>query len=119
MPRIGSISSGTLRPFDLFSAFLDEARDIEGADQNRIDDILSNTVQELTEFLEEHAPPYTYFGSHPGDGADFGFWPDMEAINELPTKETREDEGLDYKEVNDHGNVTVYDWMGTVILEIV
>ena len=34
------------------------------------------------ETLQESCPPFVYFGTHPGDGADFGFWPDIDSIRE-------------------------------------
>ena len=37
-------------------------------------------LEELTDLLNEHAPAFTYFGAHEGDGADFGFWIDWDAI---------------------------------------
>lgn len=118
-PRIGSISSGTLRPQDLMETFLEELqmRDKEAAESEVL-----FFVEELTNALSDLAPPYTYFGSHPGDGADFGFWPDMEAINDLSRVQNSDEAialGEDCCFVNDHGNVTIYSSTGEIILEIV
>lgn len=77
----------------------------------------------LPDALQAFAPPYCYFGAHEGDGADFGYWPSMEAIRELPTyndlSEVPDDIGEDYAVVNDHGNVEVYSADGKSILGIV
>ena len=81
----------------------------------------------LEDMLNEFAPPYCYFGSHPGDGADYGFWPMMDSLeedalngdvlkinagDEWPEDEIRERVEMDcisyVLEVNDHGNVTLY-----------
>ena len=65
--------------------------------------------------LEEFAPPYCYFGTHYGDGADLGFWPDWQFIEEsryckdLPdADEIPEGYAGNALEINDHGNTTLY-----------
>lgn len=134
--QLGSISTGTLRSEDLLSAFASELEwlgneddkplvfeanamlEAEELDENEAADL----VNDLIDALSEHAPPYCYFGAHEGDGADFGFWPSMESIDELPCIENVEGEDLpteDHRYVNDHGNVTVYDGDHNVILELV
>lgn len=137
---VGSISHGTLRTIDLLVAFADE---LEYLDANRTyaeliaeararassetaaeSDDAGDVVAELTDALNEFAPPYCYFGAHPGDGSAFGFWPDMDSIEELPRVADPADvpEGGTGEEcafVNDHGNVTVYGADGRVILELV
>lgn len=82
-----SVSHGTLRSIDLIPEFLGvlqqyakdrydayvkanpEVLDLEGMD----DETLSWVVDELIDELNAVAPEGTYFGSHPGDGSDFGF----------------------------------------------
>jgi len=145
---IGSISHGTLLTYDLLSTFsselaqhvkanLDtlppkdifdyavtigaaEAQTEETVEAN--DQYAAEVVEELQIALEQFAPPYCYFGANEGDGSDFGFWPSMDAIDELPkVSDPSEVEamGEDCVFVNDHGNVTVYNADGTVAWDCV
>ena len=137
---LGSVSTGTLRTQDLLPAFSEALEDLLPTDPQedrsaaRIlgeagvllaipsDDWTDDQegqawdlVEDLREQLEQHAAPYTYFGSHPGDGADYGYWIDWDSINEdlhdgtLVRHEDRPD-GFDgcSIDVNDHGNTTLY-----------
>lgn len=130
----GSISAGTLQPEEIISAFAyelerlareancfaDHAELIDAAgavdpDSEDGDQILS----ELESALQTFAPPYCYFGGHPGDGADFGFW-----LSESFQSEFAETDGLQVSDlsdvppnfsgevlhVNDHGNPTLYEY---------
>jgi len=36
--------------------------------------LVSEVLSEIFDTLNDHAPEGMYFGAHPGDGADFGFW---------------------------------------------
>ena len=79
-------------------------------------------IESLIGALNELCPPFVYFGTHPGDGADYGFWPDMDGLEEavnnarghacclkLPDDSVcLPDDGL-VVQVSDHGNVTVMD----------
>jgi len=71
----------------------------------------------LFDALQEYASAYFYFGAHPGNGSDYGYWLSEEFgqdfvddgglkvsdISEIPAN--HEGEVL---EVNDHGNMTLY-----------
>lgn len=105
---------------DRLAKLLGDAQDAYQDDGETLKDEqdAAEMVDELIDALEEFAPPYCYFGATEGDGSDFGFWPSRESIDELPTESEREP-GDDYKEVNDHGNVTIYGGDGSVLLEIV
>lgn len=141
VPSIGSISTGTLRTEDLMISFADElamiapdhdlvkeaaaVQTLWAAGWNDIydHDLALDLVNELQDELSTNAPPYCYFGTLEGDGADFGFWPCVEEIEELPRvsdpSEVEDHLGEECAFVNDHGNVTIYSAAGKVILELV
>lgn len=94
--QIGTIIHGTLKAEDLIPAFWAEIRRIGGRESlkgiyREYGDLLVEAVcnprqmevsaehMELLATLEDEldklAPEGTYFGAHPGDGSDFGFWP--------------------------------------------
>lgn len=89
----GSVSSGTMRPEDLIPCFVDtldsllrdQPRSFKRGKYRKLireadamkdygDDSYQGLLDELFDALNEFAPPYAYFGAHPGDGADYGFW---------------------------------------------
>jgi hypothetical protein len=132
---IGSISTGTLRTEDLIPCFVEELEHLadetdtdaqtlirevnermESADYFDSDDA-SYDLDALTDALGNHAPDYAYFGSHPGDGADFGFWivddvaqcvKDDGGLVVDDTSDVPDDFTGTALHVNDHGNATLY-----------
>jgi hypothetical protein len=82
----GSISSGTMRPEDLIPTFADTLKelDTDGAYSDLIKEVGTLTkydtdeadfiLSDLFDALDALAPAGCYFGAHPGDGADYGFW---------------------------------------------
>jgi hypothetical protein len=77
-------------------------------------------LEELFDALDEHCPPYCYFGAHEGDGSDYGCWVDLCSLNDSIGYETSKFKAGDpwpfdllsenVIEVNDHGNATLYVW---------
>lgn len=123
---IGSVSSGTMRTEDLIPDFtkllkqLDEEKtyaqliedcehymDYEPEEQ---DDLLND----LFDALNVYAPSWCYFGAHPGNGSDYGFWvsetvaDDFDGLKVNDTSEVPEDYTGEVLHANDHGNLTLY-----------
>jgi len=96
-----SVSHGTMQERDLIPAFLAELETIDGAanasigedfryeivkialehhnDRDELQDALQDYLgyflnETLFGALNEHAGDGLYFGAHPGDGCDYGFW---------------------------------------------
>lgn len=102
-----SISRGTARMDDLLFAYLDTLDQLDRAKANAVREEYKSTIElagrianghaqvgddiELVDHLVievldpimwEYCPPYTYFGSNPGDGTDIGCWPDRDKMDE-------------------------------------
>lgn len=133
---IGSVSSATMREEDLIPSFLWELKNLakrnrNGGDlklvkviQKRIDDHdraefwgtegATWDLEALFDALDEYAGPYFYFGAHPGDGADYGFWlsdffqGDFEGLKVTDLADVPRDYAGEILVVNDHGNMSLY-----------
>jgi hypothetical protein len=147
--QLGSISTGTLRTEDLIEAFNnaltqihnghyydigemmsdEEGNAAEFGKQPSDDELQRRVVDHLMDALQETCPPFVYFGTLEGDGADFGFWVDMDGLNEaLRDPEHTLIDGQLYAvprdeevlvQVSDHGNVTVMDMQRNVLWSVV
>jgi hypothetical protein len=103
----GTVSHGTMRNVDLIPAFLEVlqqcnspaweqlqmqphplppsyALEDPGSDWWHSEEA-DYFVEELFDALDACAPEGHYFGAHPGDGSDFGFWPSEEYEGNAPT----------------------------------
>lgn len=95
-----SISHGTMRPQDVLPSLLDALREKdEDAHSQCLNLIPAHAAEDegaewWTEEAPEHiyaifdslndcAPSGLYFGAHPGDGSDYGFWMSEEDASEL------------------------------------
>lgn len=92
--KIGTVSHATVRNEDLIPAFcyeleyhakqnnnqghlalVEEIRDRMGKPgYYDSDDADYDLNEDLFDALNEYAPEGCYFGSHPGNGSDYGFW---------------------------------------------
>ena len=137
--NLGSISTGTMRNEDLIPDFLDTLETLANLNkckkhltlideiENRIDTIPDyydtedadiDLNEDLFDALNEYAPPHAYFGSHPGDGSDYGFWIAEDSIryaisnNELLSVADLNEIPYNYHglaiHTNDHGNMALY-----------
>lgn len=99
-PQPGTVSHGTMRNVDLIPAFLCVLQECNSPAWEQLqmqphplppsyalEDPQSDWwnseqadyfVHELFGALDDCAPDGHYFGAHPGDGSDFGFWPSEE-----------------------------------------
>jgi hypothetical protein len=83
---MSTIIQGTLRTKDLIPAFIRALNKIEPECADAFEERIVNVdgwydseeaevlLDELFDALDATAPNGHYFGSHPNDGADFGFW---------------------------------------------
>lgn len=137
---VGSVSTATMRNQDLLPAFVDELRYLGHRDtkltiiQRRVQSALNGKygendayfqneesawdLDDLFDMLDSHSLPYVNFGSHYGNGSDYGFWVDSEYLEnciydgELLKVENTSDIPVNYSgevlEVNERGNMTLY-----------
>lgn len=97
---IGSVSTGTHREEDLENAYgsallrlarTDPDRERKAEVTRAIRRYVETDKVSTQEFVNEVAPdllqmyagPHCYFGSHPANGSDFGFWPELDYLEEL------------------------------------
>jgi hypothetical protein len=89
-PHTGTVISATMNPRDLIPAFTAAALTLANTDAEarQLGEIRKRAtapgyydtedadfdLEELFDLLDNAAPAGHYFGSHPGDGSDYGFW---------------------------------------------
>jgi hypothetical protein len=94
---LGTVSHGTMRTQDLIPAFLDALAEVDSSAYEQImvcqfsfipdyvmdegdgsewwnSEDASYKLDDLFDALDAAAPEGCYFGAHPGDGSDYGFW---------------------------------------------
>lgn len=131
---MGTIVHGSLKPEDIGPPCLDVARHILGSRKRpeHVSKVMldahhanrrnwqgeydSEILDELMDVLTEIAPTFIHFGAHEGDASDFGFWADIDLMEEMAKSgELKKVSGLedlpkdfrgDVMIVNDHGNVS-------------
>ena len=96
-------------------ASIEQARNEAGEEEYYAD--CDWDLEALFDMLNDYAAPYCYFGSHPGDGADYGFWlsesfeqdfVDNGGLRVNDTSGVPQDYSGEVLHVSDHGNPTLY-----------
>jgi hypothetical protein len=139
--NIGSVSSGTMRHQDLIPSFLWEAKHqhLSRADRATLRKVASRVariergefgdddaywtdetsdwdLESLFSILSNCAPVYFYFGAHPGDGSDYGYWlsedfpQDFDGLKVSDLSEVPHAYTGEVLHVNDHGNMSLYSY---------
>jgi len=131
--NIGSVSAGTMRKEDLIPCFLEELNNqevlskehqelVSGIGKRMVDEEYYSSeesdydLEDLFEALDAYCLPYFYFGGHPGDGADYGYWlmEDMvrffEGLKVGDLSEVPEGYEGEVLLINDHGNMSLYEY---------
>lgn len=103
---------------DRLNAIVGEAGDVIGKNGEITDESIAEELvnETLPDALCEFALPYFYFGTHPGDGSDFGYWPsDIEDIKDqvgfvssVEQEYPADDFTGEWLHVNERGNCTLY-----------
>ena len=104
---------------DKYNAILAESQDNWNEDGETIkdQDLADYLVNEsLPDALQFFAPPYCYFGSHPGDGADYGYWlsdisdirDQVEFCSSKQQEYPEDDFTGEWLYINERGNCTLY-----------
>ena len=133
--EFGTIIHGTLKSGDLIEAFAAELKGLDDEyecvellkdceafqnlpDAEYCEEKAGYLVNDLMDALDQAAPDFCYFGASEGDGSDFGFWMNNDALREGihdGSVVLREDSSRvnlfmpDYVyHISDHGNPTLY-----------
>jgi hypothetical protein len=129
--NLGSVSHATMREEDLIPAFISELRaqtpckrahrklirEIEARMESETyfeDEDSPEDLAELFNALEEYCLPYFYFGAHPGDGSDYGYWlsenfeEDFDGLKVSDLSEVPTGFSGEVLHVSDHGNPSLY-----------
>lgn len=101
--NMGTVSHATMREEDLIPSFMSELesqrplkrehrkllRDIKRNQRNMVSPAYYENEQAtwdleaLFDALDAYCLPYFYFGAHPGDGSDYGYWLSEDFIDEF------------------------------------
>lgn len=105
---------------DCLHSLIGEAQDCFAENGEDIDADKEETAAELVNdfcdrFSDFFCKRFAYFGTHCGDGSDFGFWPDIDAARDfcgfVSTKESEypaNDFVGEWLHINERGNCTLY-----------